>query len=120
MQMLIQSFKINEAESFVFVDRPPKGDAILIALKARCGTCIKVVRRVQSVVTKEFVDRSMYLVRAASGNDDNLCAGSLSILCPIVIAKNIELLYRVHAQELPAGSTGLHVVLCGSGKLNTV
>ena len=54
------------------------------------------------------------------GHDDDLRAGTLSVLRAITVAQDVELPHRVHTQHFLAGSTGLHVVLGRAGKLHAV
>ncbi len=54
--------KLPNTKVLSFLDRPAQRDAILVALKARSGTGIEEVARVQGVISQEFVQRPMELV----------------------------------------------------------
>src|SRR5882757_10898022 len=60
----------------------------------------------------------MELVRAGLGRDHNLAAGALAVFRAVGVSQYIELAYRIHAQQLLAGSAWLHVVFRSSGKFN--
>src|SRR5260370_5728213 len=62
----------------------------------------------------------MQLIRPRLSHDDHLAAWVLPIFGTIRVTQQVELSDRVHPQQLLAGTTRLHVILCRPSKLNAV
>src|SRR5215467_3688474 len=105
MQVLDISFKVREEESLVFLDRPAKRCAELIALEGRRGSKIKVVGSVEGVVAEKFVGRAVELVGARLGDNRYLRGGPLAVLGSIVVAQDVKLSHSFDADEILAGAT---------------
>ncbi len=62
----------------------------------------------------------MPLIGSRLSNNHDLPAGPLAEFRSIRVAQHVEFAHRVHAEQHPARSSRLHVVLSGSGKLHSV
>ena len=62
VQVLAESFVVGEDERLVLLDRAAQRAAELVALKARHGSAVEEVARIEGVVAQEFVQRSVHLV----------------------------------------------------------
>lgn len=81
---------------------------------------IKEVRSVESVVAQELEDRAVPLVCARLGDDNNLRTGVLAEFGSVGVALHVEFAHCLHAQEHPARSSGLHIVLGSARVLHAV
>src|SRR5579864_8935532 len=62
----------------------------------------------------------MQLVCPGLGDDQDLRPGPLAVLSAIRISKQIEFPHGIHAKQLLAGATWLHIVLGGACKLHSI
>src|SRR5712664_3039527 len=97
MQILTKSLVVAEEESLVF----PK-------------------RSTESAIAEEFEGGSMPPIASRSSDDNHLSAGALAEFRAVGVAQHIQFADRVHAQQHAAGAAWLHVVLSGSGVLDSV
>ena len=62
----------------------------------------------------------MDLVRARLGHDPYLPARPLAVFGAVGVAQHVEFPHRIDAQQLLAGSSGLHVVFRRAGVLDAI
>ncbi len=79
-----------------------------------------MISGVQIVVPQELVRRTMQLICARLGDDNNLSAGSFAVLCSVSIAQDIEFPNRLDAQQFAARAGRLHVIFSCSRVFDSV
>src|SRR4029077_13448202 len=105
---------------FVGAEWPAKRSAKLIPLKERSGALVEEIGRIECVVAQKLEGRSVELVAAGSGGNNDLTAGALAKLGAIGVPLHIEFAHCVDAQHHAARPAGLHVVFGGAGVLDAI
>src|SRR5579872_5243364 len=118
--MLLKALVIDEKKSFVFLDRRAQRSSELIALKPGSGSAVKEIASIQGIVSQEFVDTAMQLVRPGLGDNQSLTTGPLAVFGAIRIRKEIKFADCVNTQQLLAGTSRCHIVFGRAGELHPV
>src|SRR5690348_1762720 len=118
--MLTEAFIISEQEELIFLESAAEGATKAVSLKLWNASLIEEVSCVKSAVAKEVIHGPMQIVRAGRGDDADLAARSLAVLCPVRIRDNIELANSIHTQKLTAGAAWSVVDDRSPGELDSV
>jgi hypothetical protein len=94
--MFVQRFEADKVKQAIALHRATSGAAKLIARKRRFAGDIKVVRRVECVVTMELVRTAAKSVRARLGEHVDLAATHSAKLRAVRVGFDAELLNRFH------------------------
>ena len=112
---------VEEEERFVVNDRPAHAGAELVLAQRRLRASEVVrVSRIQFLVAQKLKRCPVPLIRSRLRYNHHLPAGALAEFGSVRVALHIELAYGVHAEQHPARSSRLHVVLRRAGKLHAV
>ena len=120
VQALSKSFVVSEQKGLIFLDRPAQGSTKLVPPKRWCIPLVEEIRCIQHVVAQKLKRCPVPLIRSRLRYNHHLPAGALAEFGSVRVALHIELAYGVHAEQHPARSSRLHVVLRRAGKLHAV
>jgi len=120
VQALPESFVISEEKRIIFPDRPSHRSAKLVPSKRRSIPPVEEIRSIQHVVAQKLERRSVPLIGSRLSNNQRLARRAACRIPLHRVAQHVEFAHRVHAEQHPARSSRLHVVLSGSGKLHSV
>ena len=117
---LAKAFVVAEEEELVFADWTAQSSAELVALELGNRCLVKVVARVKSAVADEFEGRAVQSVGAGIGDDRDLRAIALAEAGTVSVGDDVELAYRVDAEQLAAGSAGRDVNKRSAGIFDSI
>src|SRR5260370_4614600 len=120
VQALSKSFVIPEQKRLIFLGWPSHGSAKLVPPKRWSIPLVEEIRRIQYVIAQKLECCPVPLICSRLRYDHHLPAGPLAEFGSVRVALHVEFAHLVHAEQHPARSPRLHVVLSRAGVLDAV